>query len=280
MTYIPGAPRDSALFRVARHNMDGGGKTVQSVTNSEPPAYQQPFLKDIAARASDQFYSGVGQNYFPQSTVVPLSGQTLQALGMQQQRALDGSPLLKAAQAGTQASLNGELSPGLKGMLDQIQGQVRPGIDAQFASAGRAGSPMHQRILSDAIADRAVPLAYQEYQGAMARAPELAMQDYFDIGQLGQVGQVYEQQAGANLQDQINRFNFQQQAPVNALQRYAALIQGGNVGGTTTTNQPIFSNPLMTAAGLGLGGIGAAGTLFGSGGIWPGGKGFNSMFGG
>jgi hypothetical protein len=279
MTYIPGAPRDSALFRVARHDPGGGSKTVQSAQSSAPYAGQVPYLTDVWGQAATQFQQGTGQGIFQGDRVVPLSGQTEQALGQQEARALAGSPLVQQAQANTQAALGGQMSPGLQAMIGQIPGLVRPSIDAQFFSSGRGGSPMHQRIMADAIAEKAVPLAYQEFNNAMGAAVPLAQQDYFDIGQLGAVGQTREQQQGAELQAQMQKFYEQQQAPVNALQRYAALISGGNVGGTTTSQQPIYSNPLMSAAGLGLGGVNAAGSLFGKGGIFPEGNGFNKFFG-
>jgi hypothetical protein len=271
MTYIPGAPRDSALFRVARHDAGGGSKTVQSTSNSEPWAGQQPHLQSVWSNAANQFSSGAGQGIFSGNRVVPLSGQTEQALGLQEQRALAGSPLMQQAQQNAMGSLSGQINPALQGMIQQAQSQLRPGIDAQFAGAGRYGSGAHANAMASAATDAATRLAYQDYNNSMQMAPGLAQQDYFDIGQLAQVGQTREQQAGAELQSQIQKFYEQQQAPVNALQRYAALVSGGNVGGTTTNTQPIYSNPLMSAAGLGLGGVSALGTLFGSqGGIFPG----------
>jgi hypothetical protein len=271
MTHIPGAPRDSALFRVARHDTGGGAKTVQSVSSSAPPAFQQPYLQDVMGQAATQYQQGVGQGVFGGDRVVPLSGQTQQALGLQEQRALAGSPLLKQAQTNAMGSLSGQINPALQGMISQAQQQIRPGIDAQFASAGKGGygSGLHANAMASAGTDAATRLAYQDYNNAMQMAPGLAQQDYADIGQLASVGQVYEGQQGAQIQAQMQKFNEQQQSPINALQRYAALVSGGNVGGTTTSTQPIFSNQNMQMAGLGLGGIGALGTLFGKGGIWP-----------
>jgi hypothetical protein len=270
MTYIPGAPRDSALFRVARHDPGGGSKTVQSVSNSEPWAGQQPHLQSVWTNAANQFSSGAGQGIFSGNRVVPLSGQTEQALGLQEQRALAGSPLMQQAQQNVGASLRGELNPALQAQMQQVMGQVKGQVNPIFAQANRGGSGAHANALTSAMTDAGTRLAYQDYNNSMQMAPGLAQQDYFDIGQLAQVGQTREQQAGAELQSQIQKFYEQQQAPVNALQRYAALVSGGNVGGTTTNTQPIYSNPLMSAAGLGLGGISAMGSLFGQGGVFPG----------
>jgi hypothetical protein len=250
-------------------SMDGGGKTVQSVSSSTPPAFQEPYLKDVMGQAATQYQQGTGQGVFGGERVVPLSGQTQQALGLQEQRALAGSPLLRQAQQNAQGSLSGQINPALAGMIQQVQGQLRPGIDAQFSGGGRYGSGAHANAMASAATDAGTKLAYQDYNNSMQMAPGLAQQDYFDIGQLGAVGQAHEQQQGAQIQAQMQKFQEQQQSPINALQRYAALVSGGNVGGTTTSTQPIYSNPLMQAAGLGLGGIGAMGSLFGQGGVFP-----------
>lgn len=254
-------PRDRWCY------MDGGAKTVTTQSNSAPWSGQQPHLTAGFNRASA--LSQTPAQYFPGSTVVPLSQQTETALGMQEQRALAGSPLLRQAQENVGANLRGELNPAQQGMLQQVMGAARPAVDSRFAGAGRYGSGMHARALSDSMGDAGTRMLYQGYNDAMGMAPGLAQQDYADIGQLASVGQVREQQAGANLQDQIARHNFGQNAQWDALQKYMALVGGGSYGGQSTSQQPIYSNPMMSAAGLGLGGIGALGTLFGQGGIWP-----------
>jgi hypothetical protein len=250
--------------------MPSSPSVVNSSQSSEPWSGQSPFLTDVWGKAANQFNQGVGQGVFQGSRVVPLSGQTEQALGIQEQRALAGSPLLQQAQQNAGASLRGELNPALQSQMQQVMQQVKGQVNPLFAQANRGGSGAHANALTSAMTDAGTKLAYQDYNNAMQMAPGLAQQDYFDIGQLASVGQTREQQAGAELQAQMQKFYEGQKAPVDALQRYAALVSGGNVGGTTTSQQPIYSNPLMSAAGLGLGGVSAAGSLFGSGGIWPG----------
>jgi hypothetical protein len=60
---------------------------------------------------------------------------------------------------------------------------------------------------------------------------DLGNQDYFDIGQLLNIGQMVEGKAGETIQDQMNRFNFYQNAPENNfnayLQRLAAIPGSG-----------------------------------------------------
>jgi hypothetical protein len=66
----------------------------------------------------------------------------------------------------------------------------------------------------------------------------LAQQDYADIGQLLQTGQIaegYQQQA---LQDAINRFDFQQNIPQQRLQNFLSAAYGAPLGGKTTAQVP------------------------------------------
>ena len=98
------------------------------------------------------------------------------------------------------------------------------------------------------------------------------------IGQLGSVGSAYENLAQRQLQDQIQRFQFGQQAPMQQLQQYAGLIspiaggyptavntgpgqQSGGVGGAFggavagSALTPILG-PFGPIAGAALGGLG------------------------
>ena len=56
------------------------------------------------------------------------------------------------------------------------------------------------------------------------------------IGQLGSVGSAYENLAQRQLQDQIQRFQFGQQAPMQQLQQYAGLISPIAGGYPTAVN--------------------------------------------
>jgi hypothetical protein len=91
------------------------------------------------------------------------------------------------------------------------------------------------------------------------------------------VGSMNEQQSANQLQDQINRFNFAQQEPLNRLGTYNALIQG-NYGGQTTQTSPLYVNQGANALGGGLGGA-LAGAKLGS--MFPGiGTGLGALGGG
>ena len=120
------------------------------------------------------------------------------------------------------------------------------------------------------LGDIGTRMAYQNYGaergnqlGAIQQAPTLAQQDYLDINQLAQAGASREAQAGAELQDQINRFNFDQQAERDALTQYMTLVGGGQYGGSSTSTAPIYSNPAATNVGLLASGAGAAADIAG-----------------
>src|SRR3990172_1585342 len=80
----------------------GTQTVVQQQTPPAPWEAQQPYLR-YGYEQAQNLYNAPGPQYFPGSTVVPQSPQTQQALGMQEQRALAGSPL---QQAGQQQMLN------------------------------------------------------------------------------------------------------------------------------------------------------------------------------
>ena len=73
------------------------------------------------------------------------------------------------------------------------------------------------------------------------------------------------------LNENIQRYNYEQNLQRNKLAQYQGLISG-NYGGTSTTQTPIYGTPLASILGTGLGIAG----LFGGGG----GFGLGNLFGG
>lgn len=93
---------------------------------------------------------------------------------------------------------------------------------------------------------------------AAGMSPELAKQDHLDIAALGDVGAQKEAYNQAHLNDQIARWNFEQQLPANKLAQYMPMIQG-NYGGTGTTTQPYYGSGGGSGMGSLIGtGVGAA----------------------
>lgn len=267
--------------------MSSGG-TQTTVQKSEPWSGQIPYLlgdekKGIAGLfpESNRLYQSAGPLYFPGQTVAGFAPEREQALQAQAARARAGSPLTALGAAELGRTLGGEYlgaNPHLQAAIDSAsrgltrnyQTATAPGIDSAFSLAGRYGSGAHvsahdaaQRNLATQLGDVAGNLVYQGYgaeranmQNALNAIPAYAQADYADIGQLDAVGRAREAMAQALLNDQVARWNFEQQMPFDKLRQYAGLIQG-NYGGTTTTTSPY-------SAGAGILGGATAGASAGS----------------
>ncbi len=268
--------------------MSGPSDTQTTVQKSEPWSQQIPYLigdpkKGIAGifPEANRLYQSAGPLYFPGQTVAGFSPEREMALQAQAERARSGSPLTAAGAAEIGRTLGGAYlngNPHLQNAIDaasrgatrNYQSAVAPGIDSAFSRAGRYGSGAHvsahdaaQQNLAAQLGDIAGNLGYQNYAAERANmlnvlnaAPAYAQQDYADIAQLDAVGRAREAMAQALINDQVARWNFEQQTPADKLRQYAALVQG-NFGGTTSTTQPYSSG-----AGI-LGGMSAGSGLFG-----------------
>jgi len=118
-------------------------------------------------------------------------------------------------------------------------------VESRFAKSGRLGSGANQQALASALA----PYAYQAQQDALKLAPSY---QNLDAQQLAQVGSARESDAMAQLQDNINRFNYEQNIDDQKLQNYMGLVGGGTVGSQTIS--PVFRNQGASALGGALGG--------------------------
>ncbi len=261
----------------------GGGSKPSSIqtqtTSSAPWASQQPYLQEIFTGAQNAYNSGV-PNYYPENTVVDFSPQTQAGLNAIEQRAAAGSPVQQQAmqQAGNVLSgqymgaspfLSGAYQQAMQPVMDQWQNQIAPGIDAQFINAGaggmRSGAYANARntaedTLGRAMTGTAADMAYKDYsnergymQQMIGAAPALAQSDYGDMTQMMNVGAARDTQEGARLQDQITRYNFEQNKPWQNLAQYSGIV-GGGYGQEKTQATPMYTNPAANFLGGALGG--------------------------
>jgi hypothetical protein len=263
----------------------GGSNQIQQVPSTvrrDPWGPQQAPLERGFGRA-EELYNQPEPQYFPGAGVVPFAPETEQALTQTTNRALQGNPLVPQAQQYASDVLGGGFLGGNQFFDDAFEAQVRPtvqqytqqiapGIDAQFNAANRMGSNSYatarntaDESFARALSDTAAKMAYGNYaqergmqQSMASLAPGLASQDYEDLSRLAGVGGAREAQGQAQLQDEINRFNFEQQAPGNRLAQYMGNIQG-SYGGTQQSSQPVFAgSPGTRFLGGALGGAGLA----------------------
>ena len=266
--------------------------TVQrTTTNTEPPAFQKPYIERGYETAQQLFETP--RSFYEGSTVVPFADQTVAGMNLMENRARAGSPLVTAAQnltADTMAGnyLNPDSNPYLSNAMDAATRPMReaftqdtmPAIDAAFSRAGRYGSGlqgnMQARASEDylqALGDVGSRLAYSNYGDERGRqvaastaAPAMAELDYSDPARLINIGASYEDMAARQLQEDVDRQRFGEEEARIRLSEYMPLITGGSFN-TQTTDQPVYQGD-DTARYLGYGAAGTqiASNLFGSGG--------------
>lgn len=246
----------------------GGTQTTNTVQKADPWAGQQPYLTDVYGQAQNLYGSNPLQ-FFPGQTFANLAPETEASLNFQTNRALQGSPLTQAAQGQLTSTLQGDYlsagNPYMSNMMDSVAQQVRPRIDAQFAQSGRYGSGAHANAAASALSNTAGQMAYQNYGDerqnqlrAMLFAPQLAQQDYFDAAKLAEVGGVREDLAQQGINEQMQRFQFENMAPWQQLAMYQNMIQGnpGRVDTSSTTMPRRSLGAGLLGGGIAGGGLG------------------------
>lgn len=235
--------------------MGGGGGQQSSTTTTSIDPTIKPYVQYGLEEAKRLYETGSPQ-FFPGQTYVSPSAQTQQALQMAQERAIAGSPLTGAAQAETLATIQGRgVNPFLAGALEQTNRLAGEDylrniqkLQSGASSMGRYGSAAQgqltgqaQDVFARALAEQGGQLAYnsaeaerQRQMAAVGAAPQMAQADYADIQRLLSVGGAKEAQSAAELQDAMNRFNFQQNLPQMKLSQFANLFSSVPQGSTTT----------------------------------------------
>ena len=230
--------------------------TTETITQSGADAFTKPFLQYGMSEALRQYQAGAPQFYQGQ-TYAGFTPQTEQALRMQEQRALAGSPLVQQGQAtlgsflgstGAQGQYvppaqSGLLTGAIQRALDPVQARVQ----SQLAQRGRLGSGAAADVMTRALGDVAANVAYRDFDTqrrlglqAAQLAPSMAAVDYSDISRLQQVGAAREAQAERGIQEAMQRYQYEQNAPMTQLAQYQNLIAGFPQGTTSTQITPYF----------------------------------------
>jgi hypothetical protein len=230
-----------------------GGNQTSTTTTSIDPAIK-PYVT-YGLEEGKRLYESGTPSFFPGQTYVSPSQATQSALNMAQERAMAGSPLVRAAQQEQLATIQGRgVNPFLEGALAGVNRQAGnvftenvQNLQSKASSLGRYGSAaqgeqeaMAQDIFARALAEQGGQLAYGSAEAERARqvaagqsAPAMAAADYADIDKLLKIGQAGESYSSAELQDAINRFNFEQNLPQQKLSQFANLFSSVPQGQTT-----------------------------------------------
>jgi hypothetical protein len=270
---------------------------VTQTTQVDPTI--QPFLS-FGLGEAQRLYQAGGPQYFAGDTFVRPSETTQTGLQALEQRAAQGNPLLGTAQQQLQREIGGEFlsgnpffqgafAPAAQAATQQFQKAIGD-VSSAASRAGRYGSGAMQNLqgqasnqLAQQLSNTAGQLAYQNYANERQRqaaatmaAPAMAQADYQDIQNLLNAGQLREGYTGQQLQSDINRFNFLQNAPQQNLGTFLSSVYGNPLGrqGTQTTggyqDASGLQQVLGTAATLGglyrnLGGASGVSNLFNAG---------------
>ena len=259
---------------------------VQSTTTNEPWSGVKPYLLGAYSDAQKLYKQGAPA-YYGGLTTAPMSGYTKGSIDAMAQRAAAGSDLTRAAQGQLTDTLSGQylsggnpylqnaISAATRPMINAFNDQVMPGLDSNFSAAGRYGSGAHALASADAgaqlqnqIGDVASQMAYQNYgderqnqMRGMLFAPELAQQDYRDIGMLGQAGSTVDQYNQNLINQDMSKYDYTKNAQWRYLNDYLGMLNGAQ-GGTQTTSGPDQNN-INPFTGV----LGGAATGFGIGGF-------------
>jgi len=236
----------------------GGGGSSQTKSELDPTV--KPFVQ-YGLEQAKQLYNANTPQYYSGQTYVGPSEQTQAALQATQQRALQGNPLLPAAQRQQQDVISGQYlqnNPYFnQALAGAAQGATQNYNDAiaqaqsSLSKAGRFGSNVGADIqnraattLANTLANKYGELSYQNFANERAMqnqaaqyAPTLAQADYADISQLANVGKTAEDYQKTALQADIDRFNFQQNLPYQKLSSYLGAAYGVPSGQVSTTTQ-------------------------------------------
>lgn len=119
-----------------------------------------------------------------------------------------------------------------------------------------------QQLQGIGLQEQAANAERERQMRAAGLAPDLAREDYYDIGQLATAGDVQNLYNQALIDADIARYNYGQTAPMDYLSQYLGLLNTAPWGQNSTSTQTgPASNPLTGGIGGALGGLGTAGLL-------------------
>jgi len=208
------------------------------------------------SEALRQYQAGAPQ-FFQGQTYAGFTPQTEQALRMQEQRAVAGSPLTQQAQATVGSFLGGTGPEGqyvppaqsglLTGAIQRALDPVQARVQSQLAQRGRLGSGAAADVTARALGDVAADVAYRDFATqrglglqAAQMAPAMASADYSDIARLQQVGAAREAQAQRGIEEAMQRYQYEQTSPMEQLSRYQNIIAGFPMGKVSTQITPYY----------------------------------------
>lgn len=257
--------------------MSGGGSgNTQTIEKSDPWGGQQPYLLDIFKRAQEQF-NAPGPSYFPGSTVAQRDPATIEALRqMRESVAPNQQNLATSAASGlnfammapdvknnpyAQGAIQSAINPAVRAFTDP--GGIMQNLRSEFGSADQYGGTRHALALGTAsdrlqqnILDTTARMSGDFYnqgltaQGrALALAPQIQGMQATPSTTLGLVGTAEEAYKQQLIDEEIKKWNFEQNLPAAKLAQYQQMVQGGYGRESVTQTPSTRLNPWLAAGG-------------------------------
>ena len=241
--------------------MSGGGTQV-STTNVEPWAEQKGYLTGGFEQAQNIFDRGAPR-YYPGETIAGFD--PAQTASQQATLGYAMGPRAAAQQAGAERSLlqglSGQIDPNAynpmvnaltSNVIGNLQKNVLPGIRQQqvmYQPGGSSRAALQQnRAVTDAVTSGMTKPIADMYTNAYNQAQNRAVQSgqlYPSImnaplsmyGAMGQVGADRRAMSQGAIDRDMARYEYEANAPGNALRNYMAMVSG-DYGSTTTATTP------------------------------------------
>jgi len=255
--YAQGEPLGDSATRLepGRRVYGGGGGGKSTTTQSIPNE-----LKPLAATYAGQAIQAGQTPYTPFTgqRFADLNADQTSAIDLTRDRALNGSPVMDAANAALTSTLQGgQTNPYLDALVGKAQksvvdsynltqrpGQIAAGVGSgSFGNSGLAEAQAHQDSqLQQNLGDIATSMYGSAYDSDRARqlsalqlAPTYGNQAYTDAAQLAGAGATQQQQQQQGLDFGYQQFQDALNQPYKNLQVLGAPFTGVSLGGVSTT---------------------------------------------
>jgi hypothetical protein len=231
---------------------------------------------------AQQLYQRGGPQYYPGSTVAPLSSIQEQYLTNASGLAANGNPTLGAADGYTRDTLSGKYldpnsNPYLASTFNQAANAVQNRVASQFGQAGRnleASIPVQNDQMNQ-LATQIYGGNYQnerQLQGqAASNAIGLNTANLANMEGVAQAGALSQQQAQNYTNAAKTAWDYNQNLPYTNLSNYMGMVNALQHGTNSTSTQPVFQNTAGNVLGGALAGsqvgngMGQYGSLIGAG---------------
>ena len=239
-------------------------------------------LQDNIISGVDQYANLVdaGVSYFPDSTVAQQSENTQQGVSALAGAAGTQQNTLDAANPGFNFLLNDVRNPdsnpflqqsaqaAINPVMDQLMQTILPGLGQAAVGAGGFGGTAHANLKGNVIQDairemlnttsgmysNAYNTGINANLNAMNMMPQMLQSQTNPAQTQLAAGGIEDQQSQAVLNDEVNRYNFNQTAQMDVMDRYLRTIFGSGTGESQVTEQtdPSALDRVINVASLGL----------------------------